>query len=720
MFQLTVPCTDGEHTETVYNIDDFPYFRCLFLDVIRSHKNKSYIALPATFDIETSTVVPDDPSERPFSFCYHWQFCLNGYVCFGRTLESFVEFLYRLSHEMHLTEQRKLVIYVHNLSYEFSFLRSWLQFTHVFALDKRKPARAEAMDGKFEFRCSYILSNMTLKKLCQNCDGVIHSKLSGDEFNYDKIRTPETELSEMELAYCYNDVKGLEECMYYYLRTDTVKSIPMTSTGFVRRDVRAEMKTNRRNRENFEQTKVNAILFQLLHDAFRGGDTHGNIYHSNVTLFEVGSRDIASSYPFQLMTRYFPTGTFTKVSPDWLRKHKNIRKKYAYIFRVYLENFEYIGTCGNPYIAVSKLHNRKSIVNDNGRALKGSGMLTVTDIDWYIISKEYKWDRMLIDGYIYISKYGELPKEFKDQLMKYYTGKTELKGLQEFIYEYMKSKNKLNSFYGMCVTNPCKPDILYDEDNGMFSDQKIPEGQSETQFMQDLLDKFYKSKNSFLPYQWGVWCTCWARLQMREMLWKIGRYNVYEDTDSIKFLEPEKIVPIFEAENEKLKELAIKYKAFAKDRKGNIKYMGQWEYDGSYTRFKTLGAKKYMVEYVPDDDEIKKLDPVSRKYYQDNGTILKLTVAGVNKKIGSQFFEKLGYNQAFEKFCNETKIEESGHLVAFYNDEMEIEEIEVNGCKILNGTNTALVNGSYTIGLTGEYLDLFEKAINNQSLIYLE
>lgn len=696
MFQISVPCTDGDHLETVYELDDFPYFRCLFLDVIRTHKQKSYIALPATFDIETTTVIPEDPSERPFAFCYQWQFCLNGWVCFGRRLEEFIEFLERLAHEMHLTEERKLVIYVHNFPYEFSFLRSWIPMQHVFALDKRKPVRAEAMEGKFEFRCSYALSNMTLKKFCENSQGVIHSKLSGEDFNYDKIRTPDTKLTEEELAYCYNDVKGLEECLMDLLRSDTIKSIPMTSTGYVRRDFRKAMKENRRNRENFEATKLDAVLFNMLHDAFRGGDTHGNIYHSNVTLEGVGSRDIASSYPFQLMVRLFPMGKFTKVSPDWLRKHTAIRRKYAYIFKVYLENFRYIGTCGNPYIAISKLHARKNIINDNGRALKGSGWLTVTDIDWKIISHEYEWDRMIIDGDIYISKYGELPAEFKSQVMKYFTGKTFLKGDPDQVYEYMKSKNKLNSSYGMCVTNPCKPDIEYDEQSGEFSDQKLPEGMTELEFFQDLLDKFYKSKNSFLPYQWGVWCTCHARLQLREMLWKIGEYNVYEDTDSIKFLEPEVIQPLFEEENEKLKELAIKYGAYAQDRKGRTLYMGQWDDDGSYKRFKTLGAKKYL--------------------YEENDGSFHATIAGVNKKVGSAYFQKHGF-QAFE---NGTKLDNSGHLVAYYNDEMQLHEIEVNGCKILNGSNTALVNGSYTIGLTGEYLDLFERALRKESLVFLE
>ena len=124
--------------------------------------------------------------------------------------------------------------------------------------------------------------------------------------------------------------------------------------------------------------------------------------------------------------------------------------------------------------------------------------------------------------------------------------------------------------------------------------------------------------------------------------------------------------------------------------------MGQWDDDGSYKRFKTLGAKKYL--------------------YEDYDSSYHATIAGVNKKIGSKFFQEHG----FEAFKNGTRLDNSGHLVAYYNDDLQIKEIEVEGCKILNGSNTALVNGSYTIGLTGEYLDLFERALRKESLVFLE
>ena len=55
---------------------------------------------------------------------------------------------------------------------------------------------------------------------------------------------------------------------------DNLAMMPMTSTGFVRRDFRAAMNRNRRNREMFLNTRLTPELYQMLKKAFRGGDTH--------------------------------------------------------------------------------------------------------------------------------------------------------------------------------------------------------------------------------------------------------------------------------------------------------------------------------------------------------------------------------------------------------------------------------------------------------------
>lgn len=689
MEYVKIKCADGvTRKEKIYNVDDFPYFEVLTkTNVIRAKKNGCIIAKPATFDIETTNI---KSGERPFAFMYLWQFCIEHYVVFGRRWEEFLLFMDRLRNELFISECRKLVVYVHNLSFEFQFLQSFLQIEKSFCLDKHRIVKFETFDGSMEFRDSYILSNMTLQKFCENSEGVKYSKLDGGIFDYSKIRTPETELLNYEKAYAYCDVRGLLECLECKLKEDTLLTIPMTSTGYVRRDFRNSMKQNPKNREMFLNTRLNSEQFNLLHDAFRGGDTHANLIHVNQDLKKIYSRDISSSYPFQMMVRKYPMGKFTKVSFKWFMKHQKMLDDYAFCCRIYLKNFRYIGNTGNPYIPVSKLKMRENIVNDNGRALSGSGMIAVTDIDFKIIINEYEYEEMKISD-IYISKYGYLPDEFKSVLMGYFGKKTKLKGVDGFEYEYGKSKNSLNAGYGMTVTNPTKETIEYliMDGEGIYK----PEVINTDDLTQFLLDEFYKKRSSFLPYQWGVWVTCHARKQLRDMMIKLGDDYVYCDTDSLKFYDRKNDL-LFEDVNKSLEKLAKDFGAFAEDRKGKIVYMGLWDSEGYYQKFKTLGAKKYVVK--------------------KKGKI-ETTIAGVSKKCGRKHFEKRG----MQNFKVGEVINESGHLVAYYNDEIKPHYINIDGCKILTGANVALLDGSYTIGVTAEYLDLFERALRNEEYILL-
>lgn len=104
-----------------------------------------------------------------------------------------------------------LCVFVHNLAYEFQFMRSQIPIDDgsVFAIDIRKPLRFTCFEH-FEFRCSYLHSNMSLKEYMRKMKvSDENQKLSGDEFNYDKVRYPWTPLTERELLYCVNDVRGL-------------------------------------------------------------------------------------------------------------------------------------------------------------------------------------------------------------------------------------------------------------------------------------------------------------------------------------------------------------------------------------------------------------------------------------------------------------------------------------------------------------------------------
>ena len=247
-------------------------------------------------------------------------------------------------------------------------------------------------------------------------------------------------------------------------------------------------------------------------------------------------------------------------------------------------------------------------------------------------------------------------------------------------YESSKAKARLNASYGMMVTDVCKPVVEYV--SGEYRTQPLDKAAA--------LAKYYKSRNSFLSYQHGVWVTARSRLRLRRGLWVVGRDNVYDDTDSIKCRNDHRAD--FEKLNQENEKRAQEVGAWAEAPDGSIKIMGTWEEETppeGYEEFRTLGAKKYIVK-------------TGGRYYS--------TIAGVNKKAGERLFNERGID-AFEIG---TVIEKSGHLVAYHNDD-DIHQITVDGCTFTTASNTALIDDTYTIGVTGEYLGLLENALAKKS-----
>ena len=171
----------------------------------RTRKRIQYKDLITAFDIETTRL---EDIEQSIMYVWQWQFG-DDYTVVGRTWEQFEKFQRKLKAVL---EDSVLVVFVHNLSYEFQFLRGIYPFNQdeVFAIKSRKVLKCNMWDS-FEFRCSYIHSNMNLDTYTKKM-GVKHKKLTGT-FDYEKIRYPWTELSDEELAYCVHDVQGLVEAI---------------------------------------------------------------------------------------------------------------------------------------------------------------------------------------------------------------------------------------------------------------------------------------------------------------------------------------------------------------------------------------------------------------------------------------------------------------------------------------------------------------------------
>ena len=632
------------------------------------------------FDIETTYL--DDVEQ---SIMYIWQFAVmdlrneNIWYCFGRTWEQFTKLLDSFYHE-----GITVLVWVHNLSYEFQFMRHWLPFRKdkIFALKSRKVVRAD-IDGA-QFRCSYIQTNKSLDAFTRDM-GVVHQKLSGVEFDYSKKRYPWTEMTTEELQYCCNDVVGLLEAMRVRMRmeNDTLYSLPLTSTGYVRRLAKEAMR--KFNHNQLQAMMCDVDVYKLLRLEFRGGDTHANRYHVNKILENVASYDRASSYPDVMLNYRFPMSAFTPrmiTDIDELEKKCQIRD-CCFIAVFAITNLQQRDIYyGAPYLSLDKAVEISGQVVDNGRVLSADKAVYVfNDIDWKIVKSEYVGEVEI--SQVYIAKYGYLPQAFRDLVIDLFHKKTSLKNVNGQELNYMRSKELINSLYGMCAQNPVKPDVIYmDEPDQAFTLEDIVD-------IGEKLEKY--NKKAFLLYAWGCWVTAWARLKLKEMINIVGDNFVYCDTDSVKFLvrdDYNRIVARIEEYNQGLKELSISNKGYADDKKGITHYLGVYEYEETYKQFKTLGAKKYA--------------------YTRQDRTFKITIAGVPKKAGAREMGTIkNFNVGFV-FRNSGKLESvynDSDYGTYYPDDSSEHRIEIR-------SNVVLRESTYEIGLSLEYMYLLASVGN--------
>ena len=166
-----------------------------------SNKEKiKYVNIESSFDIETTSTILNG---EKFAFMYEWTFGIDEFITYGRTWDEFINLLSKIQEKYNLSEQKRLIVYVHNLSYEFQFMRKYIEWLNVFAVDDRKPIKALCEYG-IEFRDSYILSGYSLSKTAENLSTHKIEKLMG-ELDYDLVRHFDTTLTEKELKYCYNN-----------------------------------------------------------------------------------------------------------------------------------------------------------------------------------------------------------------------------------------------------------------------------------------------------------------------------------------------------------------------------------------------------------------------------------------------------------------------------------------------------------------------------------
>lgn len=650
-------------------------------------KNKTLLRTDKfyTFDIETTSIITGTDARNNLmrdAIIYSGQFYDGTTYKQVRSLEDCIDTLKLIESRVAKGSKEKVCIYVHFLSYEFQFIKDFFRWEKILATSQRKIISAETRG--LVFRCSYFLSNMSLKKFLEAENVPAEYQKSSMDFNV--RRFPWTPLTDDELIYMRNDVVGLHiaiQGLIHQTPDDNINQLPLTNTGYVRTDCRKAVTKNKANRSRFTREAMPLNVYKLVHEAFRGGNTHANRNYVKKVCKGVASVDIASSYPFQILVHKYPTKFYKMAKFNQTEFNFYRQRDYALIIRVKLANVALKPRVPVPYLSLSKCHNCVGYKLDNGRVLScESCEMVITEIDWDIIQSQYTFDYTICEVWYSVKK--ELPDELKKVVIDYYEKKTTLKGVDD--YFYMKSKNRLNSCYGMMVTAILRESYAIDNLTHLVIATMDDEG---TQ-----LSKHYKSFSSFLSYQWGVWVTAYARQQLQNMIDIIGYDDfIYCDTDSCKFMHYDKHKADIDAYNKELEALAIEHGAYA-DMNGKRYCMGVFEYEGMSEKFKTWGAKKYMAG---SDDNF------------------KITISGVPKasghdciqadvnagKLATPFDVDIGYT--FRGIKSTMK----------YNDYQLPKYIDIEGHKVMVASNVAAYDANYQLGLSNDF-ELLLSAINGE------
>ena len=664
-----------------------------------------YINLPASFDIETTSVLLSDNTPAGIMYCF--SFCMNGACFFGRTYDDLQALFATLIKHYHISMKRRLRVYVRNLGFEFQFIRKHFEWFNVYARQTRTPMSAITTSG-IDFRCSLVLTNEKLKDTAKNLRAYPIEKL--DTLDYRQMRHYLTPMTDREIQYSLNDVLIDASMIYDKLQTEhSITHIPLTATSYVRRLVRANcMPYNDVKRWKYARQIARMSLsvpeYTCALLAFAGGFVHASPLSAMSDVYNCASLDWTSAYPANMVCEAeYPISKGMEIDARTITTRDEL-------IRI-ADNFAFIGsfefydieskTNIDYYISVSKTRNGKGIESFNGRIASAEYIqICLTHIDFLTILKTYNIGSMRVLR-LWQYRKGYLPRDYILTVLDLYNKKTTLKGVDGMEAEYMNSKRDVNSLYGMLVTQIDRPNAVYNADTGTWSLEQTDTAAS--------LDKYNNDDKRFISYLWGILVTALCRRNIFDAILTVGDDYHYSDTDSVKITNYEKHKWYFDEYN---RNIDIKMQRAAamvgfdyeltrpKNIKGKIKPLGYWEYEGTYQRAKFLNAKRYI-------------------YVQDNK--LHVTIAGTGKESTAKYLMAVygTIDNVFAHFDdgllikgeltddNGTVIGGTGKLTHIYNDnavEFDMTDYTGRTAHVSELSSVYLTPCDYALGFPAEFL----------------
>ena len=681
-----------------------------------------YYNYPCAFDIETTTIRSGElgythPDGRPLAFPYLFQFNIYGRVIMVRHYSEAMDVFGWLSTYFSTGAKKRLIIYDHNLGYEYGFFKDLWQpdLKKCFALDEHHPVTIVLKNGLM-LRDSYKMTNMSLDTLSKDWSRRYFK--APELMDYEQLRTPFTTLDTKTLLYSALDVLSLSEAIGYFLaaRNEPIWTNCPTSTSFIRAalkkkigiGVKKRTKEQKKYFRTLERCRITPDIYAALLRQARGGNTHANRRYTGQLLGDpeegrgVVHFDITSSYPAQLVCYpEFPIAEWEPLDPDCPIDTIKLFEANGYctLFDVVLIDPELRQGVTVPYIPVSKSETLKGSgrYNDNGRYIGGAEMLklTIFGVEWPIIEEQYQFsDIVIISGYFARKSY--IPDIVRRFVLELYAQKTELKGVDGKEIEYSLAKTYVNGVYGMSFTRIIR-DLIE------FTPEGIKPGKAKQPAAE--LERYQKSTSYFLPYAWGAMVATLGRVYLQKMIDAVGADFVYCDTDSIFALDPDKSRRAIKSLERDIKEYQRRcgLQLVYKDIKGKPHELGGIDEEPECA-FKTFGAKKYITV--------------------ENGQ-LHCTIAGVPKKQGAAI---IGSSDNF-RLGMVFKGSDTGKKCLWYIDNEDITLYDA-GRPFNVYSNVAMLPVDYLLGISSDYrlclqaeginkLYSFKEAHTNQNEEYI-
>ena len=604
---------------------------------VRKRRGKTqYVDGTLTFDIETTNSETD-------GFAYAFQGCFWGHVFLFRYIEDFVTLIEKMVELLALGENKKIVIYVHNLGYENVYItqvlaKRWGTPKTLF-VKSRKALTITYEDIGVEFRDSLRLFQ---KSLAQLTKGLPHEKLAGD-LDYAVYRTPDTPLSEEEEAYCVYDVLGLYEAIEK-LKAEhgyNAATVPLTNTSMVLEEVDRHLHDGKTMRAMNDLILTRDQL-RLAYNAMAGGDTHGARWRAGQIYKDCNSYDLKSAHPSQQILWKFPAGKPIDLPGRTAEEHLSrlIENGFGWICELCITNLQIKPECPDPVISISKCRDiLKSRGYDNGRLMGADACFVYADSnDYQRIREAYTYASLeAVSGFAFFLKY--LPGSFSGTVLDFF----EKKETAPPGFERNFAKICVNTIFGAAAQKRVR-----DEYSLCITDEAMEYVKTK---WQDKIEKeddsaIIKCQKNRLPFLWGLWTSSMTRLTLFNLQKAVGWENViYWDTDSVKYQGEKK---------DEVRRFNERIMAQCKERQAVVMKNGKPVYIGiaedehpdheyGYAEFVFLHAKCYAVRTA--------------------GGCIEVTISGVQKEKGVQAFKN-----DLTKLKNGFFIKDAGGLNLTYHD----------------------------------------------------